>query len=156
MDRCCGDPLGPECIECGRVVCMACDDATDVYDRDGAPHKCHRACAGKAQDGADKASAEAPDFADEGSGPVGFATANDGSGPVGFANARAPMAVQTSVSPMSVSPVLNMDELQAIFTTSKDPHKLFTLSFATPPAVVGKLVKPAKKITKKPPNQGEN
>ena len=70
MDRCCGDPLGPECIECGRVVCMACDDATDVYDRDGAPHKCHRACAGKAQDGADKASAEAPDFADEGSGPV--------------------------------------------------------------------------------------
>ena len=148
MDRCCGDPLGPECIECGRVVCMACDDATDVYDRDGAPHKCHRACAGKAQDGADKASAEAPDFADEGSGPVGFATANDGSGPVGFANARAPMAVQTSVSP-----VLNMDEFQAIFTTSNDPHKLFTLSFATPPAVVGKLVKPAKKITKKPPKE---
>ena len=148
MNRCCRDPLGPECIECGLVVCMACDDATDVYDRDGAPHKCHRACAGKAQDGADKASAEAPDFADEGSGPVGFATANDGSGPVGFANARAPMAVQTSVSP-----VLNMDELQAILTTSNDPHKLFTLSFATPPAVVGKLVKPAKTITKKPPKE---
>ena len=59
-----------------------------------------------------------------------------------------PMAVQTSVSP-----VFNMDELQAIFTTSKDPHKLFTLSFATPPAVVGKLVKPAKTITKKPPKE---
>ena len=103
MNRCCGDPLGPECIECGRVVCMAYDDATDVYDRDGAPHKCHRACAGKAQDGADKAPAEAPDFADEGSGPVGFATANDGSHPVGFANARAPMAVQTSVSPSAAA-----------------------------------------------------
>ena len=46
-----------------------------------------------------------------------------------------------------------MDELQAIFTTSNDPHKLFTLSFVTPPAVVGKLVKPAKKITKKPPKE---
>lgn len=50
MNRCCGDPFGPECIECGRVVCMDCDDATDAYDRDGAPHKCHRRCAGKAQD----------------------------------------------------------------------------------------------------------
>ena len=39
------------------------------------------------------------------------------------------------------------------FTTSNDPHKLFTLSFATPPAVVGKLVKPAKTITKKPPKE---
>ena len=46
-----------------------------------------------------------------------------------------------------------MDELQAIFTTSNDPHKLFTLSFVTPPAVVGKLVKPAKTITKKPPKE---
>ena len=36
---------------------------------------------------------------------------------------------------------------------AEDPHKLFTLSFATPPAVVGKLVKPAKKITKKPPKE---
>ena len=126
---------------------MACDDATDVYDRDGAPHKCHRACAGKAQDGADKAPAEAPDFADEGSGPVGFAiandgsgpvgfaTANDGSGPVGFADARVPMAVQTSVSP-----VLNMDDLQMVFTTSNNPRHWITFSRVTPAAVVGKLV----------------
>ena len=32
------------------MVCMDCDDATDAYDCDGAPHKCHRKCAAKAQD----------------------------------------------------------------------------------------------------------
>ena len=63
---------------------------------------------------------KAPDFAtaDNGSGPVGLATANDGSEPAGFATAGFPMAVQTSVSP-----VLNMDDLQVVFTTNNDPHK---------------------------------
>ena len=45
------------------------------------------------------------------------------------------MAVQTSVSP-----VLNMDDLQMVFTTSNNPHHWITLSRVTPAAVVGKLV----------------
>ena len=62
-----------------------------------------------------------------------------------------PMAVQTSVSS-----VLSMDDLQVVFTTNNDPHNphnWITLSRGTPPAVVGKLVKPAKTITKKPPKE---
>ena len=51
-------------------------------------------------------------------GPMGLATANDGGETAGFATARFPMAVQTSVSP-----VLNMDDLQVVFTTNNDPHK---------------------------------
>ena len=58
------------------------------------------------------------------------------------------MAVQTSVSP-----VLNMDDLQVVFTTNNDPHQWITFSRVTPAAVVGKLVKPAKTITKKPPKE---
>lgn len=49
MRQCCADPFGPECIECGGMVCMDCD-ATDAYDHDGVPHKCHRECVAKAQD----------------------------------------------------------------------------------------------------------
>ena len=56
-----------------------------------------------------------------------------------------PMAVQTSVSP-----VLNMDDLQMVFTTSNNPHHWITFSRVTPAAVVGKLVKPA---IKKPPKE---
>ena len=61
-----------------------------------------------------------------------------------------PMAVQTSVSP-----VLSMDDLQVASTPvlSNDPHKWITFSRVTPAAVVGKLVKPAKTITKKPPKE---
>ena len=59
-----------------------------------------------------------------------------------------PMAVQTSVSP-----VLNMDDLQMVFTTSNNPRHWITFSRVTPAAVVGKLVKPAKTITKKPPKE---
>ena len=55
------------------------------------------------------------------------------------------MAVQTSVSP-----VLNMDDLQMVFTTSNNPRHWITFSRVTPAAVVGKLVKPAKTITKSP------
>ena len=58
------------------------------------------------------------------------------------------MAVQTSVSP-----VLNMDDLQMVFTTSNNPRHWITFSRVTPAAVVGKLVKPAKTITKKPPKE---
>ena len=79
---------------------------------------------------------------------MGLATANDGGETAGFATARFPMAVQTSVSP-----VLNMDDLQVGFTTNNDPHKWITFSRVTPAAVVGKLVKPAKTITKKPPKE---
>ena len=57
-----------------------------------------------------------------------------------------PMAVQTSVSP-----VLNMDDLQMVFTTSNNPHHWITFSRVTPAAVVGKLVKPAKTVTKNLP-----
>ena len=49
------------------------------------------------------------------------------------------MAVQTSVSP-----VLNMDDLQMVFTTSNNPRHWITFSRVTPAAVVGKLVNPAK------------
>ena len=59
-----------------------------------------------------------------------------------------PMAVQTSVSP-----VLNMDDLQMVFTTSNNPRHWITFSRVTPAAVVGKLVNPAKTITKKPPKE---
>ena len=52
-----------------------------------------------------------------------------------------PMAVHTSVSP-----VLNMDDLQVVFTTSDDPTKWIPFSRVTPAAVVGKL-------TKKPPKE---
>ena len=55
------------------------------------------------------------------------------------------MALQTCVSP-----VLNMDDLQVVFTTNNDPHKWITFSRFTPATVVGKLVKPA---TKKPPKE---
>ena len=61
------------------------------------------------------------------------------------------MALQTSVLP-----VLSMDDLQVVFTTSNDPHNphnWITFSRVTPAAVVGKLVKPAKTITKKPPKE---
>ena len=45
------------------------------------------------------------------------------------------MAVQTSVSP-----VLNMDDLQMVFTTSNNPRHWITFSRVTPAAVVGKLL----------------
>lgn len=54
MRQCCANPFGPECLLCASVVCMDCDDATDAYDHDGVPHKCHRMCAGKAQDWLDE------------------------------------------------------------------------------------------------------
>ena len=54
------------------------------------------------------------------------------------------MAVQTSVSP-----VLNMDDLQVVFTTNNDPHKWITFSRFTPAAVVGKLVKTSKSLPRR-------
>ena len=46
----CDACYGPSCFECGLLVCMDCDDASDAYDGEGTPHKCHRACVGAAQD----------------------------------------------------------------------------------------------------------
>ena len=54
----CVHPFGPECIFCKHVVCMDCDDVTDVYDINSTVHKCHLKCADKAQDMLDQATIE--------------------------------------------------------------------------------------------------